>query len=663
MNSDRPIRLGVAYYPECWDEEEWKRDVEIMAEAGINTVRLAEFAWAKMEIDEGQFDFDWLERFVELAGEADIDSILCTPTEAPPPWLTVKYPHVLPVGPDGLRFSPGGRRHYCVNQPTFQECSDRITRAMGERFGDNPDVYAWQLDNEAACHNALNCYCEQCAEAFRGWLEDKYGNIDALNEAWFSSFWSHNMPSFEHVQIFPNTKVGTSPQWRLDWMKFGGDSWVEFLDRQVEILRPLTGEQLISHNITWYQEQLDYRKLTEKHDVVGIDSYQREPYKQALVDALFDSVKPDRKHWIMEMPSGGNEGRGGQSQPLPPAKHKSYFLRHYLRGAEMCSMWHWRRHLGGQEMWNGACLDHNGEPFWSFDGVREVGAFVREHGELLAVNEPVKDVAILYSYDDLLLADMHGSRALGLDPHQGLDAMIPLLEGLERRGLGVAIAHPSDDLDEYEAVFAPMSYMMDEQRAQWLTGYVEDGGVLIGFGRMGRFDEFGKAHGMDQPGHLTELFGMKLGDFEQSPQADITVACSEQWGGLTLQCARGQVLVADSATPMAGFTDHRIAGGAAATVNDCGNGLAVYVGMDRMPDEQFSVLLDCLLDEARIERDDPAPESLEVIRGTHVTAYINTGEEEMIELELPESMTDLVSGETVDVLILDAWQVAIFENG
>ncbi|MFW5840633.1 MAG: beta-galactosidase [Planctomycetota bacterium] len=659
--TDRPLRLGVAYYPECWPEQTWKKDIERMAAGGINSVRLAEFAWGRMETDEGVFDFDWLERFVELAASAGIETMMCTPTEAPPPWLVQKYPDSLPVDADGLRRGPGGRRHYCVNHPAIQDGSDRITEAMGRRFGDNPHVFSWQLDNEAGCHGSVNCYCEHCVEGFRNWLAEKYGTVGALNAAWYTDFWSHTVYSFDQVIVPTHSRVGVSPQLLLDWKRFGGAGWIRFLDRQIEILRPLVGGQEITHNITWYIEEIDMYRLNEKLDFVGIDIYQREPAKMSMVDSWFGAIKPGRKHWVMEMPSGIVDGMNNRARPLPPEKHRSYFLRHYLRGAEGCSMWHFHRHPGGQEMFLGACLDWDGSESPSYQGVKQVGQILKDHGEILAANSPVHHTAILHSYDDLFIASQHG-RHLGLGDWDYLGPSLALYDQLQKRQVNATFARPSDDLSQWPVVWAPQTYILTDQRAEALRNYVENGGILIASGQMGLFDQSGKAQTTAHPAGLSDLFGARYRRIEEAQPDD---PLRVEWAdGSGLQVDRGLELIplSDETKVLAQFVSHRLAGLAAVTARPVGKGLAILVGVESALPDSAEQLIDSLLAGTPLPADTPLPDGLEKIEGDKLIGWINTTEQQRIRFDVPGEQTDILTGQTMDQLDLAPFETVIFQR-
>ncbi|MHC4250069.1 MAG: beta-galactosidase [Planctomycetota bacterium] len=664
------VLLGVAYYPECWPKSEWKLDVRRMAEAGIDRVRLAEFAWSHMEPAEGVFDLDWLEEFVDLAGSHGIKTIMCTPTEAPPPWLTAAYPDTLPVGRNGLRRGAGSRRHCCINSHDYVRCSDRITEALAKRFGRNPNVVAWQLDNEAACHDALVCFCAECERAFREWLKGKYKTPEALNDAWFGAFWSAEVRDFRHIHLNANPVYGVSPQYELDARRFGGESWVRFLDRQIAILRPLTGSQKITHNITWYQEQINAYKLTARQDVLGYDNYSRRPWEISIADAWMGAVKKDRKFWVMEMTPGRAGGWGTRPRPLALARHRQWFVKHYLRGAGLCSMWHWRRHLGGQEMFNSAVIEHDGSLAEGFTSVSQVGRFIREHGELLVKNTPRRDAAILHTYDDLMLGLIHGPR-VGLAKHQFIAAMMPLFRELERRGVGVTFARPTDDLSAYKLVLAPQTFIMTDEVARRLEAYVRSGGVLVGSGPMGAFDEFGKAQPRAAPAFLTDVFGARLGPVSDARGRDgsegerVKGAFSAGWGGGEFACGRAQSLVADAkeaAEVLATFASHDLEGAPAVTRKGFGEGKAIFVGISRPDEAALRAIAGGILADAALETCDPGPEDLEVIRGDLLTGYLNLSEKETLTVALPRGTTDLLTGETTKELRLEPCGAAVSRN-
>jgi len=175
--------FGADYYPEHWPEERWPEDARLMNEAGFNVVRLAEFAWALMEPEEGRFDFSWLDRAIEILSAHGIQIVLGTPTASPPPWLMAKQEDLFLVNKSGIRLTYGLRREYCPNNSLYHEHTTRIVGQMAQHYGDNPAVIGWQIDNEFGDR----CYCRICQERFQSWLRDRYGSLDELNGKWWRS--------------------------------------------------------------------------------------------------------------------------------------------------------------------------------------------------------------------------------------------------------------------------------------------------------------------------------------------------------------------------------------------------------------------------------------------------------------------------------------------
>lgn len=92
-------------------------------------------------------------------GGASIGVDLATPTAAPPPWLTTRYPDVLPVDERGSRHSHGSRQHFCVCNPTYRRLAGRIVQRLTDELGDHPAIRMWHVHNEYACHVPY-CYLD-----------------------------------------------------------------------------------------------------------------------------------------------------------------------------------------------------------------------------------------------------------------------------------------------------------------------------------------------------------------------------------------------------------------------------------------------------------------------------------------------------------------------
>lgn len=241
------MKFGVCYYPEHWPQTRWPEDAQMMRAMGLEIVRIAEFAWAKLEPTPGQYDWSWLDEAIDVLAKAELEIILGTPTVTPPAWLTRAHPEILRVDANGRARDHGTRRHTCPNSPTYRQFSRQIVRAMGERYGSDPRITGWQIDNEFGGGGTARCYCENCAKAFRDWLQARYGTLAALNNAWGTIFWSQTYTDWAQIRPPSDHIDKKNPSHVLDYYRFASDSFVSYQQEQVDILRGLAHGRFHHH--------------------------------------------------------------------------------------------------------------------------------------------------------------------------------------------------------------------------------------------------------------------------------------------------------------------------------------------------------------------------------------------------------------------------------
>lgn len=264
--------LGVCYYPEHWDSENWQSDAQDMVACGITWVRIGEFAWSRMEPTENNFDWDWLDTAIDILGKAGLKIVLATPTATPPIWVCEKHSDMFAFDKHGNQRGFGSRRHYCFSHAGYQAESRRITEILAKRYGKNPYVKAWQTDNEYGCHDTAVSYSPHAKSAFQTWLQQKYKNIDTLNTAWGNMFWSMEYIEFSQIRLPALTTTEPNPSHVLDFKRFSSDQIVNFNKQQVDILRTYTDADIL-HNYMGREMSFNHFDVGKDLDIASWDSY------------------------------------------------------------------------------------------------------------------------------------------------------------------------------------------------------------------------------------------------------------------------------------------------------------------------------------------------------------------------------------------------------
>lgn len=591
------MKLGVCYYPEHWPEERWCVDAEQMRSIGISIVRIAEFAWYKMELQEGVFDWGWLDRAIETLAAQGLQVVLGTPTAAPPAWMVRAYPDVLPVDAQGRRREFGSRCHHCSNSPNYLRLTEHIVRAMGERYGQHAGVIAWQIDNEFGCHETVRCYCEHCAAAFRVWLEKRYGSLEALNEAWGAVFWSQTYTDW--AQIYPPNLTVTVPNCAhvLDYERFSSDSLVAYQQLQLDVLRPWTDGRRMTTNFMGDSPDLDYYDMARPLDLITWDSYptgQQEysstylypeweprpmftydagdPYIAGYNHALMRGLlrKP---FWVMEQQCGPINW--GSYNPVMRAGTVRLWSWHAAAcGAEAVVYFRWRACRFAQEQYHSGLLHHDASPD---QGYREVQRLNAELPVLDALpgTQPEPQVAIVYNYVDLW--------ALQLQPHRkGFDyrGLVFLYHrALQTLGIHADIVPYDADLSRYKLVIAPVSFVTQPQQVLALQKYVREGGTALLGVRSGFKLPSNQVTADPLPGLWRGMVGATVSDWHALPP-QITYGLESGIDGLS-----GEAEVwAEALLPMEGtsvwahYSDGPLAGQAALCERVYGAGRVLYLG-------------------------------------------------------------------------------------
>lgn len=479
------MRFATSYYPEITDAEAWANDISAMRAAGLCAIRVGEFAWSAIEPREGEYDFVWLDRFLDLAGSSGLEVVLCTPTATPPVWMTDRYPEVMVVERTGRRRAPGGRRDVDLDSPVFRHYAAEIASALGRRYGHHPAVIGWQLDNELIGPEGAEPLCHTAAHAFRFrlFLKRRYDNsLEALNRAWGTQFWSQRYT--EWGQINPPENPRTCVGHILDYARFFSHSLASFLRLQRDALKPwIAPRQWISHNATaMFDRGIDHVLCQRELDVAAWDAYPGaagRPFPQAFSAFAHDLIRSVHRapFWALE------------TDPLTGRATDAFYAEMHARGCHTAVFWHWRAHPANAENESDVICDVTGRP----DPAR-----LSRLKELLsdpAMREtPVEQVpaakaALLYSVDCFrpeLTLDPYRPREIGY-----LRAVISTYRALRQLGIAADIVRPGDDLDGYAVLYAPGLRLIDLDTAQAIHHFVHDGGLLVATAKCAQQDEAG----------------------------------------------------------------------------------------------------------------------------------------------------------------------------
>ena len=522
------LQLAVCDYPEHVPQDRWKGYAEQQKALGLSYVRIAEFAWALMEPREGRYDWAWLDQAIADSAAAGLKVVLCTPTATPPAWLTRQHPEILPVDREGRVRDFGSRRHYDFASPVFREHSRRITRAMAERYGQHEAVVGWQTDNEFGCHDTTRSWGGASAAAFPGWLEARYGTLDALNTAWGNAFWSMDYSEWNQIRP-PNLLVTeVNPSHLLDFYRFSSDNVQSFQAEQVAVLRELSPDRFVTHNFMIFESGFDHYDVAKGLDFVSWDNY---PTGMLEFFSGFgvggrgsDDLKtryartghPDfisfqhdlyrgllhRPFWVMEQQCG--QVNWAPYNPLPADGAVGLWtMQAWAHGADVVSYFRWRAATMAQEVMHSGLLRHDETPD---RGHHEIEGFRLEEFPLGPVQARV---ALLHDYESLWLYDVQ-KHAASLSYWAQAVTYYAALRGL---GQDVDIVHPDSDLSGYALIVAPALTLMTPERAAHLEQAAGHARIVFG-PRTAYRTASGRTPEDGQPGVLAGLLGSKLLNFD-----------------------------------------------------------------------------------------------------------------------------------------------------
>ena len=581
MRPEPPFYFGADYYPEQWPVERWAEDARLMKAAGFNVVRLAEFAWGKMEAEEGQFDFAWLDRAIEILAASGMQVVLGTPTASPPPWLMAKGEDLFLVEATGLRRPYGLRREYCPSHPLYREHSARIVERMGLHFCDHPAVIGWQIDNELGDR----CYCSLCRRGFQDWLKGRYGNLEAVNLAWGTNFWSHTYTDWKQVPVPFATVPLHNPGLALDYRRYMSDVYCGFLRLQIELLRRSCPRHFITHNLMGFgYSQLNYYDLAADLDHVSWDIYPRhqwdmkaevDPARAALSGDTMRGLKK-KNYWVMEQQSGS----GGWEQEAvspKPGELRLWTYQSIAHGAEAVLYFRWRSaRFGAEQNWHGI-LEPHGRAGRRYAEAAQVGRELQRLSSRVSASQVRAHAALLQSYDTRFAFQNQPSHPrFRYEEH-----LLDVYRGFLNAHVALDVVSEKDPLTGYRLVLVPSMFVLTAETAANLERFAADGGIVVFTPRTGVKDEHNAVVNLELPGLVASMCGLGIEEQISIPADRDNQIRFEGPGlqGVFPTFALADVLAPKSAKVIAWHVGDFYDGKPAATINAFGKGTVVYLGV------------------------------------------------------------------------------------
>ncbi|WP_207671457.1 beta-galactosidase [Clostridium thermarum] len=657
-------------YPKIIDE-----DIRLMKLSNCNVMSVGIFAWSALEPEEGKFNFEWLDNVINKLYNNGIYTVLATPSGARPAWLSAKYPEVLRVTSSRVRNLHGERHNHCYTSTVYREKVAIINKQLADRYANHPGVLLWHISNEFGGE----CHCDLCQEAFRNWLKDKYGTLDKLNEAWWTSFWSHTYTDWSQIQSPAPHGDSTLHGLNLDWKRFVTHQTIDFMKHEIKVLKEVNADLPVTTNLMGTYDGLDYWKLAKEIDVVSWDNYPMwhsdVDYIElasfiSMVHDLNRSLKGGKPFMLMEStPSTTNW------QPISklkkPGMHLLSSLQAVAHGSDTVQYFQWRKSRGASEKFHGAVVDHVGhENTRVFRDVTEVGRVLTKLDEVIGTTVPA-ETAIIFDWENRwAVNDGKGPRNCGIEYDETVKGQY---KAFWKKGVPVDIINMDCDFSKYKLLIAPMLYMVRPGVAERIEEFVKAGGTLVVTYWSGIVDENDRCFLGGFPGPLRKVLGIWAEEIdclydgetnEIEVQKDNLLNIKGKFESIDL-C---ELIHAETAEVLGVYQKDFYAGTPALTVNNFGAGKAYYIATrvkDDFNDAFYGVLIDTLMLNKAIKAELPAGVTAQqrVDEKNKFTFVMNFNDTQQKVSLGSEKYTDVLSGDQVqDEINLKPFGIAILKE-
>jgi len=633
MKIGNKIYYGGDYNPDQWDDATIDEDMRLFKLAGINMVTMPVFSWAKLEPDEGVYEFEWLDKLMDKFAENEISVCLATPTVAQPAWLSTRYPEVLPVDIAGRKRTHGMRVFFCYNSLKYRERAKAIAGAMAKRYRNHKALAVWHVANEYGTY----CYCDNCQRKFRVWLRERYGTIEELNERWNTTFWGRIVYSFEEITLPTelNDDYRFNPVIMLDYQRFVTDSTAECFENEYWELKKYTPDIPVQTNMSGYIKKLDQFVMAGKMDIVGWDNYPSPHQDKSLIAMKHDimrGLKDGQSFMLMEQ-SPNQQNWQPYNKLKKPGEVRLLSYQAMAHGADTCLFFQMRQSAGGQEKFHGAIIAHAGhENTRIFKECSILGKELEQLGDVFIGSRINTKVGILFDWNNWWSLELSSGPSKDMDY---LNSVNKYYKAFYDKNIPVDMVGFASDLEKYDVIVAPMLYMMKDGVAEKIEAAVKKGKTLITTTMSGLVDTNDCCVFGEYPGPLRDILGIWVEETDALFSDETNyIVMNDKLAGMnaSYECEfLCDVVHARAAKVLASFGEDFYAGSASVTVNQYGEGNAYYIGT-QPSDEFLADFIDYIAKETNLTAHYQAEENVEItlreIEGREIFFVINHNEEE-----------------------------------
>ena len=667
--------FGGDWNPEQWPEDTWEHDLDMLEDAHINEVTINVFSWALLQPAEDRYDFSMLDKIVALLVKHDFNIVMATGTAALPGWMVRLHPETIRTEQNGTRHVFGGRHNFCPTSPYFRKASRALAAHVAERYAGTSGLVAWHVCNEYGGGGGL-CYCDHCAEAFRTWLKNKYGTVEALNKAWCANFWSHTI--YDWGDVVPPVSYGDGISdakcvvsgLQMDYRRFQNQAQLACYTNERDAIRAYDAATPITTNLMGTFKDLDYFEWAKEMDVVSWDNYpgmDTPPSFTAMCHDLMRGIGGNKPFMLMEQ-TPNQQNWFPFCKVKRPGEVRKLSWQAVSHGADAVQFFQMKQSIGGCERFHGAVIAHDGtEQSRVFKETAALGGELDRIGKRIMGSEIRAKVAIMFDWQSYWsLEGCVGPTAGFSYPNE----VHRFYRAFWRRNVPVDIIEsttPLDKLKQYDLVVAPALITVLPGVAETLESYVSEGGSFITGYMAGIHDEHDLVVPGGYPGKLRDLMGVWVEEIDALAPDETIEVHGDAVG------AKGEIVASiihrEGARRLAAYGGGEFyAGHSALTVNTYGKGKAYFVGTP-LDETGMSAFMAPIIKELGLKPlDTPEDVSLSVRYGDDGVRYaflINNSEsDKRLCLDELNGGVELLTGHVVDGPVeLKPYGVNVIELG